>query len=180
MLGSFTKLQGMVAVVALFGALSLLAISSSSQAEPAPLDEAPAKKDDADKPKEKTAVTVPSGTTIMIKTDQEVSSNDKAGRRFSAKLQSNLLAGDTVVAKSGAEVYGQVVKSGQIGRGIVTQHSDLVLSLTEINIDGTMYPLQTGSFSEDATSVLLKKRAVVVPAGSILKFALTAPLTAKK
>ncbi|KPK15193.1 MAG: hypothetical protein AMJ62_10125 [Myxococcales bacterium SG8_38] len=169
-------------VGALLTALCVLAISPSSQAEPSALDEAPAKeeKPDTDKPKEKKAITVPTGTAMMVKTANEVSSDDKPGRRFSATLQANLLAGDEVVAKAGSQVYGQVVSSGKVGRGIVVQHSNLVLGLTDINIDGTMYPIQTGSFSENSTSVILRRQTVVVPAGSILEFRLTQPLTVKK
>jgi hypothetical protein len=171
-----------VAFGALFVALCLLTISPSSQAEPSALDEAPAKeeKPDAEKPKEKKAITVPAGTSMMVKTANEVSSDDKAGRKFSATLEANLLAGEEVVAKAGSQVYGQVVSSGKVGRGIVAQHSNLVLGLTDINIDGTMYPIQTGSFSESATSVILRRQTVVVPAGSILEFRLTQPLTVKK
>lgn len=168
---------------ALVGALSLVTISASVRAEPSALDEAPPsseKKPDTDQPKEKKPITVPVGTSLMVKTGEEVTSNDAPGRRFSAALQANLMAGDVVVAKAGTQVYGQVVSSGEIGRGIVAQHSDLVLSLTDINIEGTMYPIQTGSFSENTTSVILRRRSVVVPAGSLLEFKLKAPLTVKK
>ena len=60
------------------------------------------------------------------------------------------------------------------------QHSDLKLSLTNINIEGTMYPIQTGSFSESSTGIILKRSSVVIPAGSLLEFSLTQPLTVKK
>jgi hypothetical protein len=173
----------MVVFGALLGGVCLLVVSASSRAEPSALDEAPPsteKKPDTDQPKEKKPITVPAGTSLMVKTGEQVTSDDKPGRKFSATLQSNLMAGDDVVAKQGTQVYGQVVKSGEIGRGIVAQHSDLVLTLTDINIEGTMYPIQTGSFSENATSVVLRRRSVVVPAGSLLEFKLKAPLTVKK
>ena len=51
---------------------------------------------------------------------------------------------------------------------------------TDINIEGTMYPITTGSFSEKSTSVILRRRSVVVPAGSLLEFRLTQPFTVKK
>ncbi len=158
------------------GVLGLLIVSATSYAE------APAKEDEPAKeqPKEKKPITVPAGTALMVKTGEEVSSNDKPGRRFSATLQANLVAGDDVVADSGTQVYGQVASSKDVGRGIVASHSDLVLTLTDINIEGTMYPIITGSFSENSTSVILRKRAVVVPAGSLLEFKLTQPLTIKK
>lgn len=173
----------------LYGAIALVAfglamVAPPSQAQPSALDEeGSSAKEDApakEQPKEKKAITVPAGAAMMVKTGEEVSSDDKPGRRFSATLQANLLVGDVVVAESGSQVYGRVVSSGQVGRGIVAQHSDLVLNLTDINIEGTMYPITTGSFSESATSVILRKRSVVVPAGSLLEFRLSQPLTVKK
>ena len=87
----------MAVLVAIFGVLSLLTISASSRAEPSALDEAPPSKEekpDTGKPKEKKAITVPAGTAMMVRTGDEVSSNDKAGRRFSATLEANLLSAD--------------------------------------------------------------------------------------
>jgi hypothetical protein len=166
----------------LFGALLLAGIATSSHAEPSALDEAPSteKKPDTDKPKEKQAVTVPAGTALMVKTGEKVTSDDKPGRRFSATLQANLVSGDTVVAKAGSQVYGTVVKSAQAGRGIVASYANLVLGLTDINIDGAMYPIVTGSFSEESSGIILQRKSVSVPAGSLLEFRLTQPLTVKK
>jgi hypothetical protein len=155
-------------VIAL-GALCLLAFGAESSAE-----------EPAKEKKEKEAITVPAGTPMMIKTGDEVSSKDKPGRRFSATLQANLMSGDEVVAKAGTQVYGQVVSSKTVGRGVVVQHSDLVLGLTDINIEGMMYPIATGSFSENSTGVILQRKGVVIPAGSLLEFRLSQPLTVKK
>ncbi|UCF48035.1 MAG: hypothetical protein JSU89_12830 [Myxococcales bacterium] len=156
--------------VALLGALCLPMIAGPSSADEAAKEQ----------PKEKKAVTVPAGTAMMVKTGSEVSSKDKAGRKFSATLEANLLAGDEVIAKAGTQVYGVVVKSVQAGRGIVASHANLVLGLTDINIEGTMYPIQTGSFSEESTGVILQRKSVVIPAGSLLEFRLAQPLTVKK
>ena len=183
MSGSSARQRHMLLLGTILGVLSLLIVSSSTRAEPSALDEAPPSKQeklDTDKPREKKAVTVPAGTVMMVKTGEKVSSSDKAGRNFSATLEANLLAGDDVVAKAGTQVYGQVVGSKKVGRGIVVQHSDLVLTLTQINIEGTLYPIQTGSFSENSTGVILKRSSVVVPAGSILQFSLAQPVTVKK
>ena len=165
-------------------AVCALFVSTSSLAEPTALDhhaapaEEPPKAEEA--PKEKQTFTVPAGTAMMVKTGAEVSSKDKPGRKFSATLEANLLSGDEVIAKAGTQVYGQVVKSAQAGRGIVMSYASLVLGLTDINIEGTMYPIQTGSYSEDAAGVILKRKSVVIPAGSLLEFRLTQPLTVKK
>jgi hypothetical protein len=161
--------------VALLGALCLPMVAGLGLAD-SPKEEPPAK----EQPKEKKAITVPAGTAMMVRTGSEVSSKDNPGRKFSATLEANLLAGDEVVAKAGTQVYGVVVKAVQAGRGIVASHANLVLGLTDINIEGTMYPIQTGSFSEETTGLILNRKSVVVPAGSLLEFRLTQPLTVKK
>jgi len=161
---------------ALLGALCLPMIAAPGSADEPAKEEQPAK----EKPKEKKAVRVPAGTEMMVKTGTEVSSKDSPGRKFSATLEANLMAGDEVVAKAGTQVYGRVVSAMQAGRGIVASHANLVLGLTDINIEGTMYPIQTGSFSEKATGVILQRKSVVIPAGSLLEFRLTTPLTVKK
>jgi hypothetical protein len=175
------RLRKLIHHVVLLGALCVLTVSTSSQAEPSALDEKGSSAEAGkDQPKEKKPITVPAGTSMMVKTGTEVSSKDKPGRKFSATLEANLLAGDEVVAKAGTQVYGQVISSKTVGRGIVMQHSDLVLGLTDINVEGTMYPIQTSSFSENSTGVILQRRSVVIPAGSLLEFKLTQPLTVKK
>jgi len=182
MLDSPATKRHAVALGVLFGVLFLVGISPSKGNDALPLDDSRSKeeKPDKEKPKEKKPITVSSGTAMMVRTAEEVTSKDKAGRRFSATLEANLMSGDEVVAKAGTQVYGQVVSSGEVGRGIVAQHSNLVLGLTDINIEGTMYPIQTGSYSEKEDSVILKKKSVVIPAGSILEFRLKQPLTVKK
>ncbi len=158
--------------------LTSFAISPSTRAESTPLDETPSK--EAPPKQEKKAITVAPGTPMMVKTGTKISSESKAGSNFSATLEANLMSGDEVVAKQGSQVYGQVLKSGKVGRGIVVQHADLVLGLTQINIEGTMYPIQTSSYSQNSTGVILQRGAVVIPAGSLLEFKLTQPVTVKK
>lgn len=157
------------------------------------------------------SVTIPAGTVLMVSTTNQVSSQDASGRRFGAKLAANLTAGSVTVAQTGTTVYGRVAKSAQAGRLI--GRSELELSLTEININGKMYPLMTTNFAEagkgsfrktarnvglgalvggafgdsdDAKkgaaigaglSVVRKGQSVVVPAGAVLEFRMTQPLT---
>jgi DNA-binding beta-propeller fold protein YncE len=149
----------------------------------------------------------------MINMTNQVSSQDQAGRRFTAKLAANMTASGVVVAPAGTTVYGKVTKSSQAGR--LVGKSELELNLTEINIGGKMFPLMTTNFAEagkssfrktarnagmgaliggafgdsdDAkkgaaiglgVSVLRKGNSVVVPAGAMLEFRMTQPLTIK-
>lgn len=159
-------------------------------------------------------ITIPAGTVLMVSTTNQVSSQDAPGRRFSTKLAANLTADGVIVAKIGSTVYGQVAKSAQAGR--MVGKSELELNLTEINIDGKMYPLMTTNFAETGKSsfrktarnvglgaltgaafgdsddakkgaaigaglsVIKKGQSVAVPAGAILEFRMTQPLTITK
>jgi hypothetical protein len=93
-----------------------------------------------------TTVTIQAGTMLMVSTTSQVSSQDPVGRRFTAKLAANLMAGGIVAAPAGTTVYGRVTKSSQAGR--LAGKSQLELNLTEINIGGKMYPLMTTNFAE--------------------------------
>jgi len=164
-------------------------------------------------PQQPTTVTIPAGTVLMINMTNQVSSQDQAGRRFTAKLAANMTASGVVVAPAGTTVYGKVTKSSQAGR--LVGKSVLELNLTDINVGGKMYPLMTTNFAEagkssfrktarnagmgaliggafgdsdDAkkgaaigvgVSVLRKGNSVVVPAGAMLEFRMTQPLTIK-
>lgn len=162
-------------------------------------------------PQQPQTVTIPAGTVLIVTMTNQVSSQDASGRRFSAKLAANLTAGGIAVAQTGTTVYGRVAKSAQAGR--LVGRSELELNLTEININGKMYPLMTTNFAEagkgsfrktarnvglgalvggafgdsdDAKkgaaigaglSVIRKGQSVVVPAGAVLEFRMTQPLT---
>lgn len=93
-----------------------------------------------------TTVTIPAGTTLMISMTSQVSSKNKPGQRFTAKLAANLMAGGIAAAPAGTTVYGRVTKSSQAGR--LVGKSTLELNLTDINVGGKMYPLMTTNFAE--------------------------------
>jgi hypothetical protein len=94
-----------------------------------------------------------------------VSSNSAIGTRFSALLQSDLKAGDVVVAKAGTQVYGKVTKAVKPGR--IAGRPVLELALTELNIDGDLIPVVTTSYSDSGDSSL-RKTARGAAAGAII------------
>ena len=90
-------------------------------------------------------ITVPAGTRILIRTVDSIdSSKQKAGFRFTATLEANLMAEDTVVAPRGTELYGRLAQASSSGR--FKGSSQLTLELTDIVIKGTTYPLLTSTF----------------------------------
>lgn len=90
-------------------------------------------------------VTVPAGTRILIRMIDSVdSSKQKPGYRFTATLEANLQAVDVVVAPRGTTVYGHLASASSAGR--ISGSSELTLELTDIVINGTAYPLLSGTY----------------------------------
>jgi len=119
---------------ALFGALTLflaiLAFYPNSSSAP---------------PQTKKRITVPAGTRILIRTVDAIdSSKQKAGFRFTATLETNLQAEDTVIAPRGTTVYGRLAQASSAGK--MSGSSQLTLELTDILINGTAYPLLTSTY----------------------------------
>jgi len=97
-------------------------------------------------PQKPKRITVPAGTRILIRTiDALDSSKQKAGYRFTATLETNLMAEDEVVAPRGTKVYGHLAQASSSGR--MKGSSQLTLELTDIVINGNPYPLLTSDFT---------------------------------
>ena len=100
----------------------------------------------AAQPAQPQTVTVPAGTLLLVRTETPVSSRDSSGKRFGARLETDLVANGRVVAKAGTKVYGRVEQSKQAGR--LAGKSELHLSLTELNINGQTQPIITSNYAE--------------------------------
>lgn len=93
----------------------------------------------------KKRITVPAGTRVLIRmVDSIDSAKQKAGYRFTATLETNLQAEDTVIATRGTTLYGKLVEASSAGR--FKGSSELELELTDILINGTAYPLLTSTY----------------------------------
>jgi len=96
-------------------------------------------------PQNKKRITVPAGTRVLIRTIDAIdSSKQKTGFRFTATLETNLQAEDTVIAPRGTTVYGRLADASSAGR--MSGSSNLTLELTDILINGTAYPLLTSTY----------------------------------
>ena len=91
-------------------------------------------------------VTLPAGTVLTVRMESPVSSKDKEGTKFTAKLLADLMAGNAVVAKAGTTVHGEVEKSKQAGR--LAGKSQLAISLTGIDLSGKILSVKTSNFAE--------------------------------
>jgi hypothetical protein len=87
---------------------------------------------------------VPAGSRIMVRNSQAIDSKrQQAGYRFTVRLESDLVAGKTVVAPRGANAYGVLTQAKKSGR--VAGRSELTLTLTDIMIDNQLRPVITSN-----------------------------------
>ena len=91
-------------------------------------------------------VSVPAGTTLLVRMMDGASSNDAKGKRFTTTLESDLIVDGRLVAKSGAKVYGRVENSQSAGR--FAGQSTLDLRLTELTIGSSFVPILTGPYAQ--------------------------------
>jgi len=90
-------------------------------------------------------ITVPAGTRILIRMIDSIdTTKQKTGFRFTASLETNLQADNTVVAPRGTIVYGQLVEASSAGR--FKGSSQLMLELTDIVVKDTPYPMLTSTY----------------------------------
>ena len=138
-------------------------------------------------------VTLPAGTPLHVRMGNGVNSaTDKPGKKFTAILESNLLAEGRTVAPAGTTVHGQLAQVGQAER--LPGHPGLRLMLTDMVLNGESKPVSTSQVSpsdqaskagggiadagQDAGTVALGKgESISVPPGSLLEFTLSQPMS---
>jgi len=112
-------------------------------------------------------ITVPAGTLILVKMDQTiVTGRNRAGERFTATLEADIVADGFLLAPRGTKFYGKIVEARMARRMAGT--ASLQLTLTDVMIDNQLRPLITDSFGiEGERSGALKKMAVGAAVGGI-------------
>jgi hypothetical protein len=86
-------------------------------------------------------LTVPQGTRLMVKLDEDVSTQSHPrGAPVSGSLDAPLTADGTVVAAKGTKIYGRVIESSG-GKRVGNQK--LVIEFTDITIGDDLIPIDT-------------------------------------
>jgi hypothetical protein len=96
-------------------------------------------------------VTIPTGTSLLVKLDKAVTSSDKPGTKFSGVLQGDLGSSSNGVAiKSGSAVYGEVLdaKKAKRARG----KANVSFALNQVNINGQLVTIATAPVGDEAAS----------------------------
>jgi hypothetical protein len=91
-------------------------------------------------------VALPTGTLLLVRTKDSISSKNKAGTPFSTKLEYDLFVDGTKVVPAGAVIYGKVLSSTQARRA--RGQSTLDLRLTQIAIGETPVTIATTGFKQ--------------------------------
>lgn len=84
----------------------------------------------------------PAGTHIMVKLESALDSRQhKAGHKFTAVLEGDIVADGKVIAPRGTTVYGQLTDAKKSGR--LAGQSEMQITLTHILINNQLHPVVT-------------------------------------
>ena len=97
---------------------------------------------------EEKKVTIPAGTSLMVKLDKAVSSSDKPGTKFTGVLQGDL--GTNGAVKTGSAVIGEVTEAKKAKR--VRGKAEVTFALTQVNINGELVTITTEPVQDIAAS----------------------------
>jgi hypothetical protein len=88
------------------------------------------------------SITVPAGTRLVVRTNTSLNSKQhKAGHKFMAKLEADLVVEERVIAPRGSTLYGVISASKQSGR--LVGKSTIELTFTDIMLNNQMLPIKT-------------------------------------
>jgi hypothetical protein len=124
------------------------------------------------------AATIPAGTTLVVRTNETISSDDPAGKTFAAQLARDIAAGGSVLLHAGAKVIGRVDSSR--GRNF----TPVILNVTQVASNGHFVPIKTvQGFRADGSRFKTRRGVSVgsggffqLPAGTIMQFQLAQPV----
>lgn len=118
----------------------------------------------AEVPQRGSWISVPAGTRILIRLSETLSSaSQRAGARFTARLETNLMAQGVVAAPRGTVVHGQIVAAESAGK--MAGGSQLALELTDIVIKDTAHPIMTDTYQMQGQGQGETARSVATRAG---------------
>ena len=114
--------------------------------QPKPVEQAPPP---PPAPRQPATVTIPAGTSVSIRLDESISSdNRQSGDQFRAVLDQPLVVDGFVIAERGARALGRLVEVEKAGR--VKGLAKLTLELTSVtSSDGQRVSLRTSPFTKE-------------------------------
>jgi len=124
----------------------------------------------ADTQRNSSELTVPAGTSILVRMIDSVDSDkNHVGDRFRASLEQDLTVDGVVVARRGADIYGRLAEAKEAGH--FEGKSQLKLELTDILINSRPQPIMSGDYQVSGSSRgadTAKKVGVGAVAGTLI------------
>lgn len=111
------------------------------------------------------SVTVPSGTTLLVRMMDSVSSKNATGANFTTKLEYDLVVSGVVALPAGTVIYGKVAAASEAGRAL--GRSTLDLRLAQVVVGGRPVPIATGGYQR-ASEAAIKQTARGAAAGATI------------
>ena len=97
------------------------------------------------------SITLPAGSDITIRTTEAIDTDrNRVGDVFDATLEDPLMSGDQTLAPRGTPVKGRIAYAQESGK--VSGQSQLILELTEMNLNGNVYVLKTSDYQQVGSS----------------------------
>jgi hypothetical protein len=110
-------------------------------------------------------ITLPTGTMLLVRMMDSVSSRSPTGSNFTTKLEYDLVVGDAVALKAGTKIYGKVKSSTQARRAV--GRSTLDIRLDRIILKGQPVQFATSGYKA-AGEKSIRKAARGAAAGAII------------
>lgn len=99
-------------------------------------------------------ITLPTGTQLVVRMMDSVSSQSRVGATFTTKLEYNLVVDGKVAIKAGTPLYGKVQSSNQAGRAF--GRSTLDVRLTSVVPGISPIPISTSNYAEAGAASIRK------------------------
>jgi hypothetical protein len=100
------------------------------------------------------SVTLPSGTTLLVRMMDSVSSKNPAGANFTTKLEYNLVIDGAVAVPAGTVIYGKVQSSTQARRAV--GKSTLDIRLAQLALGGNPIPITSSGYKQAGQASIAK------------------------
>jgi hypothetical protein len=126
------------------------------------------------------AATIPAGARLIVRTTDAVSSNDRVGRIFTARLDQDVVVKGNVVLRAGTKVFGRIETSGAKHRRSVP----LSLNLTSMVVGEKKVSIKTARGFHPAENGVVTRETrrgiglgpYNVPTGTKMEFRLAQPV----
>jgi hypothetical protein len=128
------------------------------------------------------AVTIPAGTTLVVRTLHNVFTGDAPGKAVATKLDKDILVNGKVALPAGTPISGRVITSKRTGS--LTSSPDLTVDITTAQIHGRTVAIKTTGAATLGNPLARTTRRGVsvsgynypVPLGTRIQFRLAQPL----